>query len=83
MACLINRSPVVSTDGHLCESFWKKEMILHLVNKDQPEQAAREILAFLANAEDRALMAGRAYDYYSRHFSTEQSISTLRNGLIS
>jgi glycosyltransferase involved in cell wall biosynthesis len=83
MACLVNRCPVVSTYGHLCESFWEREKILHLVNKDQPAQAASEILALLANPESRAIMAGRAYDYYSRHFSTEHSISTLRNGLVS
>jgi glycosyltransferase involved in cell wall biosynthesis len=79
MACIINGLATVSTLGHNGEAFWENEQLLCLVDRNQPKQAATEILALMHDTHRCDLLSQRASDYYSAHFSLDQTISLLRS----
>jgi glycosyltransferase involved in cell wall biosynthesis len=78
MAGLASGVPVITTAGHLTESFWAESGCVSLVSLDDPRAFASEALRLLADHDARRRIAALGLDLYDRQFDVRHTIEALR-----
>lgn len=70
--------PVVTTTGHLTESFWADTESVSLTPAGEARQLASEALRLLTDECARQNLRARGRDLYARQFDVRHTISALR-----
>jgi glycosyltransferase involved in cell wall biosynthesis len=79
MACLSLGVPMVTTHGHLTESFWVESNALSIVPTADAAGFTREAQRLLSDEHDRRRLAERSRSLYETLFSARHIVSALRN----
>jgi hypothetical protein len=76
MSSLALGAPIVTNEGRLSESIWRKSSAVHLV-KATPEDFAAGVLALASDAELRAGLSARARTLYRSYFDIARTVDAL------
>jgi glycosyltransferase involved in cell wall biosynthesis len=77
-ALLAHGRPIVTTDGHLTEPFWRTDDAVRLTPLDDPDALATATIHLLGNPGARARLAERATAMFERRFSSTRAIAALQ-----
>lgn len=78
MAALANGVPMVTTEGHRTEPFWKELAFIRIVPVDDFAGLIVATEELLDKPDIRRFMSLQAQLYYKRHFAPEQVVGRLR-----
>lgn len=79
MAGLALGIPVVTTRGHLTESFWETSGSVRLSDIGDSQQLADQVVSLLQSASERAQLVEIGSVFYDRHFDVRHTITALRS----
>jgi glycosyltransferase involved in cell wall biosynthesis len=80
-AILAHGRAMVTTDGHLTESFWRIDRAVRLAPAGDPEAIACSTLELLADPLARERLGARALTVAAQRFSTSRAVATLTAAL--
>jgi glycosyltransferase involved in cell wall biosynthesis len=79
MAGLFLGVPVVTTSGHLTESFWERSHAVRLAAAGDWRAFNDHVLQLLSTPDERRRLSNDARRYYDDHFDVRHTISALRS----
>ena len=79
VAALAHRKPVVSTDGHLTDDFWRNEPAVTLVPVSDPAAIGEATRALLADETRLSAAAARAASLYDERFDLRHTVEGLQS----
>ena len=79
MAGLLLGVPVVTTSGHLTESFWERSHAVRLAAAGDWRAFNAHVLHLLSTPDERRRLSNDARRYYDEHFDVRHTISALRS----
>jgi glycosyltransferase involved in cell wall biosynthesis len=77
-ALLAHGRPIVTTDGHLTEPFWRTDGAVRLTRVEDRDALAAATILLLDDADARARLADRAIAMFEGRFSTARAIAALQ-----